>query len=65
MLARLTMRDFEMRDAVIPELIKKGFKQVDGTWKDFTGLISGTNKSNDSFYYNGLDIYISWTEIFE
>lgn len=65
MCARLTMRDFEMRDAVIPELLSKGFKQITGSWKDFTGLLSGESKSNDCFYTNGLDIYISWTEIFE
>jgi hypothetical protein len=59
------MRDFEMLDAVVPEFAAKGFKEVKGTWKDFTGLFSKDAKSNDCFYVNGLDIYFSWTELFD
>lgn len=65
MCARLTMRDFEMRDAVIPELKKKGFHQITGTLKDLSGIANIKENKNDTFYVNGLDIYISWTEIFE
>lgn len=65
MCAKLTMRDFEMRDAVVPELINKGFNQITGTWKDLAGIANNNNKKNDCFYVDGLHIYLSWTEIFD
>ena len=65
MCAKLTMRDFEMRDAVIPELINKGFKQISGSWKDLAGIANGEKSTNDCFYVDGLHIYLSWTEIFD
>ncbi len=65
MCAKLTMRDFEMRDAVVPELINKGFNQITGTWKDLSGIANNKENKNDTFYVDGLHIYLSWTEIFD
>ena len=62
MRARLTMRDFDMLDAVVKAFKEKGFYEVSLSVSDF--LKPGVSKL-DSFFVNGLDIYLYWTELFD
>ena len=63
MRARITMRDFEMLDAVVKAFKEKGFKEVSLKITDF--LKNPAVPTPDSFFVNGLDIYFYWTELFD
>ncbi len=63
MRARITMRDFEMLDAVVKAFKDKGFKEVSLKITDF--LKNPAVPTPDSFFVNGLDIYFYWTELFD
>ena len=67
MRARLTMRDFDMLDAVVKAFKEAGFKEVKTDVNSLLGLFSkdGKNDYKDAFFVKDLDIYFYWTELFQ
>jgi fibronectin type 3 domain-containing protein len=66
MRARLTMRDFDMLDAVVKGFKEAGFKEVKTDLNSLLGIFSkeGKNDYKDAFFVKDLDIYFYWTELF-
>lgn len=67
MRARLTMRDFEMLDAVVGAFKASGFTEIKGTVDELLNYFSkdGRQSYKDAFFVKGLDIYFYWTENFQ